>query len=166
MPNTIESASRSLTFRSIAKADVTASIMVRASGFWALTSLANASESLNTPVEDSLLTQWTASMSLVTFPAMCSGFIALPQGTSTFVTSFPLSCPSSMDLFPKEPLVSPRDLLLTPFLIAASSMTVADPPTRKTSISVLRAFWIFSTMPAWSSLYSLQRCVIIGLVIA
>ena len=155
----------SFTLMSMANADVTASTWMIASGFWALTSLARATESLKTPVEDSLLTQWTISTSFPTFPAMCSGFIASPQGTWTFSTVFPLSSPSSMDLFPKEPLVIPRVLDAAPFLIPASSMMVADPPTRKTSMSVFRTFLIFSTMFPWSSLYSLDLCVIMGLVI-
>ena len=112
-----------------------------------------------------MLTQWTSSVSFPTFPAMCSGFMAFPQGTWTFSTVLPLSSPSSMDLFPKDPLVIPRVFLEAPFLTAASSMIVADPPTRNTSMSVSRVFWIFSTIPAWSSLYSLHLWVIIGLVI-
>ena len=70
-----------------------------------------------------------------------------------------------MSLLPKEPLVIPRHLSFTAFLMAPSLNTVADPATRKTSMSVSRALRIFSTMFAWSSLYSPERCVIIGLVI-
>ena len=144
---------------------MTASTIISASGFCSLTALARATESLKTPVEDSLLTQWTISISLVTFPSMSAGFIALPHSTWTFSTVFPLSSPISMDLLPKDPLVMPRDFSLTPFLMTPSRKAVADPATRNTSMSVSRVFLIFSTMSAWSSLYSLDLCVIIGLFI-
>ena len=144
---------------------MTASTIISASGFCSLTALARATESLKTPVEDSLLTQWTISVSLPTLPSMCSGFIALPHSTWTLSTVFPLSSAISMDLFPKDPLVIPRDFSLMPFLMAPSRKAVADPATRKTSMSVSSVFLIFSTMSPWSSLYSLHLCVIIGLFI-
>ena len=139
--------------------------MISASGFCSLTDLARATESLNTPVDDSLLTQWTSSTSLDTFPSMSSGFIALPQGIWTLSTVLPLSSAISMDLLPKDPLVMPIVLLAEPFLMAPSRNAVADPATRNTSMSVSRVFLIFSTMSPWSSLYSLERCVIMGLFI-
>ena len=70
-----------------------------------------------------------------------------------------------MSLFPKDPFVMPSIFSETPFLTAPSLRTVAEPATRKTSMSVSRVFLTFSTMFAWSSLYSPERCVIIGLVI-
>jgi len=158
------SASISLSFRSIAKAEVTASTITSASGFCSLTDLASATESLKTPVEDSLLTQWTSSTSFPIFPSMCSGFIALPQGTSTLSTAFPLSSAISMDLLPNDPLVIPKVFSEAPFLMAPSRKAEADPATMNTSISVSSAFLTFSTMDACSSLYSGERCVIIGLV--
>ena len=146
---------------SMANAAVTTSTIFRASGFCSETALEMATELLNTPVEDSLATQHTASVSFVTLPAICSGLMALPQGTSTLSTCLPLSSAISMSLFPNEPLVMPRHFSETPFLMAPSLKAVADPAT----MSVSRAFLIFSTMLPWSSLYSAERCVIMGLVI-
>ena len=166
VPKSSASGLSSGSLRSAANADVTASTRMSASGFCALTSLASATLSLRTPVEDSLLTQWTASMSLVTFPSMSEGLMAFPQGTWTSVTSLPLAVPHSMNLFPKEPLLIPSDFDATAFLMDPSMRTVAEPPTRNTSSSVQRAFLIFSTIAPWRALYSLHLCVIIGLVCA
>ena len=117
----------------MANMEVTASIMMSESGFWDLTDSASATESQYTPEEDSLETQWTASVSLATLPSMSAGLTAVPRGTLTLSTVLPLVSATSMDLSPKEPEVSPRDFLEIPLLAAPSRSTVAEPDTIRKS---------------------------------
>ena len=71
-----------------------------------------------------------------------------------------------MDLSPKEPDVNPRECFAIAFLADPSRSTVADPATMKMSLSVPRALWSFSSISAWSCLYSFDLWVIMGLSIA
>ena len=146
VPNIIASGWSFGRSKSTAIADVTASTIMSASGFCFLTSSASAVLLLNTPVEDSLLTHVTASTSFVTLPSISEGLIAFPQGTWISATFLPLAVAHSINLLPKEPFEIPRQLLDTAFLTAPSINTVAEPPTRNMSSSVLSAFLIFSTI--------------------